>query len=1332
MEKKILHTFRVLNSLFHEARFVYKTAPRGAEDETRTDDTDEDDKDGKPDDAEKIEVGEKIGKAKVETKMGSVKNVSERRREQLRKAERLPRRGIEVDTEEQRKQKAKDEEAKKKFKESIEVKLPVKEFLEKDATEQTNKLDWLRIDTSKINAQTWDHSTTEGLDKIKKDFVNLGIMNYPKDAEYYGTMFAVLYGAADKSNPYFAENNGEYIVAFKDSLSDKSKADISGLAAKGNFLGGEAYLKAFESLTQVRARAMVQDTGARNTRETQSKQGVDPIGTTAVDFVKSNISVLQKAARDRDYSTLGIYAVGAYALWKTVGAKLFGGGGHGDAHGAHGGGGGFDIKTWAMWGAAIYGADKLLKNAGYDVLKMAGFKDMNSEVKGTPMESMQNILSQSAVAKETADLDYGIVLKMSEQKLTDLDSFLKSSKTSGVDKFIHPREFPDLFPDLKNAWPFKKDQDINKPGDAVEREYARVGHQLYKLALALPVVYEKTLFKDHPKYTGLTYEMMLTDPGRSDLRVWKLLEAARQYAPESVGSGFLSGKKPQEIKDKMLAGTDKVLENNGFTLDNTTELKPGSGHIAGHLKGFPIVVVAVKEGYRIYLQSDYNDKLGYNATPGTKFKFIPLEGGKRGAEEAVKKVEDRMGELLKKLQEKNKNIGGLTYESGEWKATTKFKGAADLGVTEKENASTIVKPDELGQMLILDGETSAEKYVERNVLGRLIEQREFKALGYFATAGKLKIDEGTPEDGLFKVKIGKKGIEAVIKYDKDSKQFSFEPSSQEQSLLKGGSGFAEELGDVMKDNQEMVNVTDSWKKLIENAPESYFFNLFQNIPEWFTKATLADPTRGLGLKGFTGSIPKNYTLGLIETQKALVISKLVGSIESTTNLGEVADKINTIYTPALKDLEQQRDIFSAQITQKRADGDHYTGDDFKSGVFGKISEIGIQSNDYKSWYRQFVDQTYAHYGMDDLRKGNAVKAADLVKVFSYYTSAVDDPSMDGANLNLSLSSTEKANVDILTRAKKTLVDSGKKNPTSAEIIAASGSTTITEDFVNTTFKEYEKAEKYKNHSQYVDYVVGQINLKRNQDLLNVETIPAPGSFWAITNFKDWIPKPSAEQFVDTREVLTSKKDFVEFDEYLNRLADTDPSNDNVPEDKIILPRHSCPLSLPAGSPQRALFKKLLTADGVEKNDPIKKLTKLEEAFQNRMRDALDQLESKFKGNLKDGAFSQLRLQYQLHYNAKGDDTNTDLIHYEFGLPDESGTTFLPTSLAVEIQDIENKLSGTRTVTRGYQEELINARIYRILEQSITDKNNFDTYFERTTVPGWVSEKWDDFKLWLFG
>jgi hypothetical protein len=34
MEKKILHTFAVLNSLFSEARFVYKTAT-GAEDEQK-------------------------------------------------------------------------------------------------------------------------------------------------------------------------------------------------------------------------------------------------------------------------------------------------------------------------------------------------------------------------------------------------------------------------------------------------------------------------------------------------------------------------------------------------------------------------------------------------------------------------------------------------------------------------------------------------------------------------------------------------------------------------------------------------------------------------------------------------------------------------------------------------------------------------------------------------------------------------------------------------------------------------------------------------------------------------------------------------------------------------------------------------------------------------------------------------------------------------------------------------------------------------------------------------------------------------------------------------
>ena len=998
MEKKILHTFRVLNSLFHEARFVYKTAPRGAEDETKTD-ADEEDKDGKPEDAEKKEVGKKAVEGKAETKEESVKERSTARREQLKKAERLPRRGHEVDTEEQRK----DKEAEKKFQESIEVKLPVKEFLEKDATEQTNKLDWLRIDTSKINAQTWDHSTTEGLDKIKKDFVNLGIMNYPKDAEYYGTMFAVLYGAADKSNPYFAENNGEYIVAFKDSLSDKSKADISGLAAKGNFLGGEAYLKAFESLTQVRARAMVQDTGARNTRETQSKQGVDPIGTTTVDFVKSNISVLQKAARDRDYSTLGIYAVGAYALWKTVGTKLFGGGGHGDAHGAHGGGGGFDIKTWAMWGAAIYGADKLLKNAGYDVLKMAGFKDMNSEVKGTPMESMQNILSQSAVAKETADLDYGIVLKMSEQKLTDLDSFLKSSKTSGVDKFIHPREFPDLFPDLKNAWPFKKDQDINKPGDAVEREYARVGHQLYKLALALPVVYEKTLFKDHPKYTGLTYEMMLTDPGRSDLRVWKLLEAARQYAPESVGSGFLSGKKPQEIKDKMLAGTDKVLENNGFTLDNTTELKPGSGHIAGHLKGFPIVVVAVKEGYRIYLQSDYNDKLGYNATPGTKFKFIPLEGGKRGAEEAVKRVEDRMGELLKKLQEKNKNIGGLTYESGQWKAKIDFAGAEDLGVAEKKGVSVNVNVDELGQSLRLDGESSREKSIEKDVLNRILLQNEFKTLSVFSNANQLKVEDNVDGDGKATLVIGNNKTKIDIQFA--AGKFSLEGGAVAEKAFIQNPSFAQDYIDALAGDKEFElnkNIGNLQELMSKSAPEGFVKHFFEALTQQTNKSAVS----GFNLDTLSGAIPENFTSMVLATSKNEVMQRLRRSILGASSFAEVETARKEIIQDFNDKIKAISKVVADENVKLEREGKKWDRDAFMSRVVDRVRKASCISTTYSGAKADFENMVYKLplpgflTKKSDLSNASHEAAGQLMGVYVYYTAHLDNHKFEGNDIDL--------------------------------------------------------------------------------------------------------------------------------------------------------------------------------------------------------------------------------------------------------------------------------------------------------------------------------------------
>mgnify|MGYP001606618440 CR=1 FL=1 len=157
------------------------------------------------------------------------------------------------------------------------------------------------------------------------------------------------------------------------------------------------------------------------------------------------------------------------------------------------------------------------------------------------------------------------------------------------------------------------------------------------------------------------------------------------------------------------------------------------------------------------------------------------------------------------------------------------------------------------------------------------------------------------------------------------------------------------------------------------------------MPDWFTKATWNQPLRGIDIKDFTGSVPKNYTKGLIETQREVILAKLAASIDDAGSLEDVSDKIGKIFAPAVMDLERQRDKFSTLNTKNYKEGENFSEEAFNDTVLRGITEVGIQSNDYKSWYKQFVDEMYMRHGMDDLRKGNAIKARDIINVFVHYT-----------------------------------------------------------------------------------------------------------------------------------------------------------------------------------------------------------------------------------------------------------------------------------------------------------------------------------------------------------
>ena len=76
--------------------------------------------------------------------------------------------------------------------------------------------------------------------------------------------------------------------------------------------------------------------------------------------------------------------------------------------------------------------------------------------------------------------------------------------------------------------------------------------------------------------------------------------------------------------------------------------------------------------------------------------------------------------------------------------------------------------------------------------------------------------------------------------------------------------------------------------------------------------------------------------------------------------------------------------------------------------------------------------------------------------------------------------------------------------------------------------------------------------------------------------------------------------------------------------------------------------------------------------------------------------------------------------------------FTPSTFSDEIAKIENILNRGGTVTHVDQEKIINSTISGFLKNKILDDKYFDRYFNRTTAPDWIKEKWENFTIWLLG
>ncbi len=1037
MERKNLHTFRSMDSLFFEARFVYDTPPGnepkpkaaevpkvGGEAEVHTETVIADSK--RKTGAVKIGIESAVSLDKLKTQGGLPDAAKPEAKPEADPGAvglhaHIPGGPIYAgfDTPGKASDAAEPGPSSEpkvaplksgECPQELPVKMTIDDFLSKpeyDLDAQKEKFEGWSVNIArrnyKYNPATWDHTTLPGLDRIYQECDRMGIIK--QDPNFYNAAFVILRRAAAESNTYLGENKGEYVAMFKDPSSGHNHDTILALEATTTFDGGSAYIKAYDTVMKFLRKEILekQINEQMATLKAQQDQGVDPIGTTVVDFAKSNLDTVQKAVKDRDYPTLAIYAAGGYALWQTLGKKLFGGSdGHGDA--AHKESG-FNLKDWLMWGGALYGANIMLKNAGYDVGKMVGFKNMDAEVKGTPLEAMRQILSMPKYNEQFKDLDYGIAMQMADTKLDSLQTLMLKTNIPGTN-FIDPHMFPEQFEYLKDVSPFK--MGLGEKGGYVgndklsghQREYIRVGQQLYKLAFAMGKIYDETLKKNHPTFKNMSYEKALQDSKWAKSTVQDLMQEARRYVSVHDDEIY-SSEKADDIKAKLLAGTNNVLRNNGFVMDDL-ELNGGTGHghYGGKLKGFPIVVAVDKSGYRIYLRNNYGSDLGYNAAPRLADVTIPLSGDEMESEanKAVTMVDERMKELAEKFQNGNRDIGKPEFSGSSWQSKTSFKGAPNLGVDPNPDVPTPITVSLDGTKLTIDdGETGSGGYLERVVLGRLLDQKEFEALKVFGNANRLRVRDDVQDDHEFTLLVGKSGIPigiscTVANTPTVTAKFNFKTPADEKALVKSPA-FADEYLDAISSDPEFgFNKTiASFKLLIKDAcPEKFLKHFFESLAGQTSGGNLFNTIAD----SVSGTVPDSFSNMMMDTVRNQTMFKLKNNMKSLDSLSAVDAEMKRIIGVANDDLKRLYNDVSAKNRDLKMNGKEWERTEFMLGVTDRIRSSGSESTQYKL---ERANMEALAYKMNlkglgagsDLNDESHLAAGKIIDIFTYYTAHLD-------------------------------------------------------------------------------------------------------------------------------------------------------------------------------------------------------------------------------------------------------------------------------------------------------------------------------------------------------
>ena len=954
-----------------------------------------------------------------------------------------------------------------------------------------------------IDAKQWTLTSQAEVHKVHGEFDKLGLLDHPNKLFFNQCFYIVNNAFSNATNPHLASHKTWF------ANPDKYRTDILTLAPSGAFNPTD-FFRAYDEIMIAKGIVLEQDRHQTGALGKQESLGRDTIANKVHDALKSNFDAFKTAIRTKDYATAGLYAVGIWAIYRSLKESgMFGKEGSG--------------MKYLAYGLAAYCGLKFAENAGYDLLKMAGFRDPNFEVKGTPMEAFYNTL-RGCEKKEDRELakevDWQIVVRVSEVNLLDLQKWREKSNKDGV-QFISPHLMPDIFPGLAD--------------------------QLYKIAAMMEVVYDNTLrIDENPNnpYKDWEYKVAITKGQRDLGKVRHLANAAADSSPLSPDRKLKSSEVKKRLQDDLFDG----FEYAGVTVEG----QPNKfGHYLGVVKGFPVVFVPDgSKGYRVYLANNYSgtSNAGSKYMPGVMVPYDATTGNP--AQMIIDEVDARMDKLLGPVKDVNgKKLASLRYINGNWECDVTIKGVAAFGLPKTLPKEATVYPFKDGKgvsVMLTDGsgvrinldELASQQYpIGMALIPHFISQKEFHAFKVFNNARTLRITnvDSTKTPPIFDVSLAN-GIDSFsIKYENGKFDFADRVgtvSKSETDLLKNPAFADKYIESLGKDEHFELEQTIASLALLmeESAPESFIKYFFEAI----SNETRKSPLDGWNFDVASGSVKENFAVMVLDVAKYESYQRLRRGIQNCSSIAAVdAARIDTLSDFKAKLVGIQQFLETENL--KHAD-DGWEANEFMTLIVDQLRSSSTYSATYSEYKTEMEYMAYKSapgiLKKSDFSKHSHEVVSKIVGAFTYYTSYLDGekhtyPAVAAA-----------APYGALAAGTKSMYLDGLVYPPEASRTVASGSFGAGKDYMDPGLRGHYIL-------NYMEYVKRKIGNKLPQ-IKDPSIIPsgAARKFWGIMDFDKWCDSSEASYFpldpLDKKPAFKHDKtkhktgQHTEFDEYTMR------------------------------------------------------------------------------------------------------------------------------------------------------------------------------------------------------